>query len=397
MNILPFSVSEENAPDQVMVTNFLRQGKFSAVYECKIIKENDITTDGVIKISFDENYEVEMDVLFTINPKNSERFHTLIREGSYSKMGQRYFVYSPIGMNLGDYINMQRNFKMDPRDCLTILTEIMKGLTYLHKRGFVYKNVKPSGFCLDYDKDNPGIITRIYLWEFESCHRYNFESYKYYTDIDRMKNIYEKRKKLNINGSKYCSIREHNKDCEPHYGNDIESLYYLGVKMFEGTLPWSSILLSNSEVTIEKKKSLRNVDNSFYHRTPILYTSILRIIDKIFECEMNYKSMIINILNKTKLQLESNSLTILNKNEEEFYRSVLTHRKDYPLPKSEVTVRLNRTRSPSSHSLRSSNERSNKTRRQMLESSTRKKSLQVMFNKLFKKKTDKSKSFSKND
>uniref|UniRef100_A0A0N4ZMZ8 Protein kinase domain-containing protein n=1 Tax=Parastrongyloides trichosuri TaxID=131310 RepID=A0A0N4ZMZ8_PARTI len=386
MHVLPFSVTSENSSNPIIVTKFLKQGKFSAVYECE--RSKDVTPDCVIKFSFNESYDVEMDVLTTLQNLNvnMEKFHKLLYEGFYDKMDQHYFIYESVDMDLSDYINMQPNYKIDPREGLTIILELMKGISYLHECGFVYRNVRPSSFCLDYDRDNPEIINRVYIWELESCHRCSYVSYRYYVDLNQMKSIYDKRKRKNMNCAKYCAIREHAPDCEPKYSNDIESLYYMGVKMFEGTLPWSSIKNVEDNLIIEKKNLLRNPTIEFYRKTPILFTSIIGIIDKGFDTELDYNS-IIKRMEKNIVQFETQDILSFDHEEEQFYQGVLKYRNEIIIPECEPKVRLpvKKVKSPLKKMSKFSMEVSTSSNKNEQDTTQKKRSIKSIFKGLFRK------------
>uniref|UniRef100_A0A0K0E529 Protein kinase domain-containing protein n=1 Tax=Strongyloides stercoralis TaxID=6248 RepID=A0A0K0E529_STRER len=320
---IPFTIGnvfDKNISTPVVVSNLLTQGKFSAIWSCQ--KKWDTYS---LKICFEESYEVELDVIESIDYKCAygRRIVQMFYYGSSNCIEQNFFVYEMYYRNLSDYIGTKEFRRLGAIEGLYALLEYLGALEYLHNQGFVYRNVKPSSLCIG-SKDGTIFGKRLYLWELESCYRINYSSLKDQEYIKKMKIIYENRKQKSFNCIKYCSISEHT-NLEPKTINDIESWYYIGIKLFEGSLPWSSIASGEEKLIIDEKNNLSNVFSNFYCCTPIFFTSIIKLIKQNDEKTFSYVE-VYKILKKNMIQIDQNSLNVYSAEEKLFYNTVLFKR-----------------------------------------------------------------------
>ncbi|CEF68495.1 Protein kinase domain and Serine/threonine-/dual specificity protein kinase, catalytic domain and Protein kinase-like domain-containing protein [Strongyloides ratti] len=310
----------------VTVKKLLKQGKFSAIYQC----EKNFDTYS-LKVSFEESCDVELDVINNVDYKCAygRKIVQMFDVGFSNTLDQTFFVYEIFHRNLTDYINKKQSYRLGALEGLYTLTEYLSALEYLHNRGFVYRNVKPSSLCIE-NKDGTIFGKRLYLWELECCYRIDYSSLNDQKYINKMKNIYENRKEKLINCAKYCSIKEHTSPL-PKIINDIESWYYTGIKVFEGTLPWSSIKNNDEQLIINKKKELNDIFNNFFIHTPILFTTIMKLITQNNGNNFNYIETY-KILKRNMLQIDKNDISIMSDDEKLLYNSVLLKRKEILLP-----------------------------------------------------------------
>uniref|UniRef100_A0A0N5BA52 Protein kinase domain-containing protein n=1 Tax=Strongyloides papillosus TaxID=174720 RepID=A0A0N5BA52_STREA len=327
MTSLPFLIGKVKSADGlrsncVTVKEFLKQGKFSAVYLCEKSFDN-----YSLKICFKESYEVELDVLTNVDYRCAfgRRIVQMFDYGYSNHLDQNFFVYEIFNRSLSDYTSKKPSSRLSALEGLYVLFEYLGALEYLHNRGFVYRNVKPSSLCIE-SKNGPIFGKRLYLWELESCYRVDYSSLQDQEYIKKMKAIYENRKQKITNGIKYCAIQEHT-NSEPAIINDIESWYYIGIKIFEGTLPWSSIKNSEEKLIIDGKKNLNDVSNNFLRHTPVLFTSIFKLIEQSNENGFKYVEAY-QIIKKNIMQINKNDTNILSLEEKNFYESILSKRKE---------------------------------------------------------------------
>ncbi len=141
---------------------------------------------------------------------------------------------------------------------------LINTLKYIHKQGYVYRDMKPENIMIGYDK-------KVYLIDFGMCKPY----------IVNGKHI-KKTNIENIVGTvRYASINTHNGN--PHSRrDDLVSLIYVLISLLKGSLPWSKIdyndhiEMEKMKKNIDMKKFLSDVENSKYLIEFLEYVSKLR-------------------------------------------------------------------------------------------------------------------------
>jgi serine/threonine protein kinase len=202
-----------------------------------------------------------------------------------------YMVIDLLGESLQSIKNKTNVFSL--KTVLQIGINIVNLLNIIHDKSLVHRDIKPENFLLGLNK-NKDNGKRIYIIDFGFCKSY----------IKDNKHICEK-KTSNLIGSKtYASINSHN-FLELSRRDDLESLGYMLIYFYLGTLPWRDISELSNSSNNEKIKQLKEIiieDDS----VPLCLKNYLNYTRSLkFEEEPNYKL----IINNFKLELE-----LLNKN-----------------------------------------------------------------------------------
>ena len=195
-----------------------------------------------------------------------------------------YMVLNLLGESLQSIKNKNKSFSLTL--VLQIGIQIILLLKTIHDKGLVHRDIKPDNFL--FGLNNQKKI--IHIIDFGLC--------KSYINNDEHKPI----KKTNslIGSLTYASINSH--DCiELSRRDDLESLGYMLIYFYLGTLSWEDIsYLSKNENINEKIKSIKqNIleSNSF----PEVLVNYIKYVTKLeFEENPNYNL----IINNFKRELE---------------------------------------------------------------------------------------------
>jgi len=150
-----------------------------------------------------------------------------------------YMVIELLGKSLQEVKNKFGNFSLTL--VLQIGIIIVKLLRFIHDKGLVHRDLKPENFLLSLKKTD----NKIYIIDFGFCKSYLINN----------KHMSEKRSNNLIGSNTYASINAHNY-IELSRRDDLESLGYMLIYFYLGTLPWQTI--SNVENVNDKIKYLKN-------------------------------------------------------------------------------------------------------------------------------------------
>ena len=157
-------------------------------------------------------------------------------------------------------------------DVLHIGRELVKRLMYIHLKGLIHRDVKPANFMFNNDK------TKIYIIDFGFCKKYKDENGKHI-----MMNVDKKM----IGTPNYVSLNVHDGK-EPSRRDDLESIAYIMLYLFNGSLDWDK---QDMEIMREMKENL-----IYSSRCPTMMKSYIVYCRQLrFEEDPNYDK-ICNIL-----------------------------------------------------------------------------------------------------
>ena len=151
-----------------------------------------------------------------------------------------YMVIDLLGPSLQDLIETKN--KLCLKITLKIGIKIISIIKIIHDKGLVHRDIKPENFLFSLDN-----LNKLYLIDFGLCKKIIFENK--HNQIKKTSGI--------IGSKNYMSINSHN-HIELSRRDDLESLGYMLIYFYLGTLSWEDIsYLSKNENINEKIKSIK--------------------------------------------------------------------------------------------------------------------------------------------
>jgi serine/threonine protein kinase len=174
-----------------------------------------------------------------------------------------YLVINYYKYSLKDVMNKYgNNKKMSLQLTINIGTQIIKLLQYLHSKQLIHRDIKPENLLVDTDKNS----FKIYLIDYSFCKRYI---------KDDGKHIPQKNINSLIGNLIFMSINVHNY-IEPSRRDDIESVIYLLVCLYYGSLQWIKET-DPIKILLLKEELIHN--HSFLFYEVLLYIRSLEFSD----------------------------------------------------------------------------------------------------------------------
>jgi len=203
----------------------------------------------------------------------------------YGKDDTNYYMVINL---LGDSLEniKQLNGRISLKATLQIGINILSILKHIHSYGYVHRDIKPENLLFGLNKQN------IYIIDFGLCKKYMIND-----------NHIEMNTKKNLIGTpNYASINSHN-FFELSRRDDLESLSYILLYIFFGTLPWIDKYnyLSESERNICIRNDKKNIFLNEY--IPLVLLNFYKnVINLSFKETPNYEYYI-NIFTNEIIQL----------------------------------------------------------------------------------------------
>jgi serine/threonine protein kinase len=199
-----------------------------------------------------------------------------------------YMVINLLGESLQSLKEKHTIFSL--QHVLQIGIHIINLLNIIHDKGLVHRDIKPDNFLFSLHNENK----QIYIIDFGFCKSFMLND----------KHI-ELKKTNNLIGSKtYASINSHN-FLELSRRDDLESLGYMLIYFYLGTVSWNDISNLNSNDVNQSIKQLKiNIINDM--TLPKVLTNYMKYVKSLeFKDRPNYKF----ILNDFKKEMESISIS----------------------------------------------------------------------------------------
>jgi len=148
-------------------------------------------------------------------------------------INNNYMVIDLLGYSLADVVK-QRG-KLSLHCVLKLGIQMIDILQGIHEKGMIHRDIKPDNFLLDPVKE----FDQIYIIDFGLC--------KTYIQFDTNEHIEMKETKSFVGTPNFCSVNSHDlKDLSRR--DDLESLGYMLVYFYFGSLPWIERNVNKEEI-----------------------------------------------------------------------------------------------------------------------------------------------------
>uniref|UniRef100_A0A0N4ZUB2 Protein kinase domain-containing protein n=1 Tax=Parastrongyloides trichosuri TaxID=131310 RepID=A0A0N4ZUB2_PARTI len=273
--VFPMTITNTYNENKYTVTGIQRQGKFGGIF---VVTDKVSNETKSIKFGLSEHYQVEIDVLTTCAEllPDTDKICKFLDYGFIDSKNEPFILLENLSMHLGEYVKTFPHEKFDTTTGMNVLMECLKCIHFLHGIGFVHRNIKPSSFYIELNEDKS--IKRMYIADFEGAQRLDLDQAKIGNMNTLLKDLYTRRLKERTCGLKYCPLRQHTAST-PIPKDDLESWFYLGIDLLEGTLPWIKYNNNEEEKVVKAKQKMREPNNPFFKHTPIRFASLLPRID----------------------------------------------------------------------------------------------------------------------
>ena len=153
-------------------------------------------------------------------------------------INNNYMVIDLLGSSLADVIKQHGKRSLD---CfLKIGIQMIDILQGIHEKGMIHRDIKPDNFLLDPVKE----FDQIYIIDFGLC--------KTYRQFDTNESIEMKKTKSFVGTANFCSVNSHDLK-ELTRRDDLESVGYMLLYFYFGSLPWIDQRIINKEEMKEMK------------------------------------------------------------------------------------------------------------------------------------------------
>ena len=244
--------------------NEIGKGSFGTVY---------LSIDKISKKEFalkiinnDSKGNIELDIhnIFS-NSQNANLFAPSIIE-TFTSNRHIYIVMELMHMNLEEiYILNNRSFNKPT--IYKLFLDMINSLNLLHQLGFIHRDIKPQNFMIKLDENK---CCKLVLIDYGLSKKY----------IIQGKHI-EYKTELNFVGSlKFASLNAH-KLIEQSRRDDMESICYVIIYLFLGSLPWKICTNDINSIKINKIGTLiNNLDIDVSIKSYIRYVKSLKFSDE---------------------------------------------------------------------------------------------------------------------
>ena len=267
------------------------KGQFSSVFSSRnIINQNYVALKIQEKSKKIESLEKEAYYLFQL--KGGEGIPKIISFGYSGKY--EILIEQLLGKSLLDLFKGNNNKKSRLKDMIMVSIQLIERIQFIHSKYLLHLDIKPNNFLIG----NPD-SSLIYVIDFGFAKKYR---------SSRTGKHAQYSKKSYFNGNlKYSSVRTMN-GIEPSRRDDLESLGYMLIYLYNLKLPWNNLCANDQNDLAQKiyefKKDI-SLD-SLCQDTPKEIKEYMKYVKSLkFEEEPNYeylKNIFLKMLQKYENQ-----------------------------------------------------------------------------------------------
>ncbi|CAD5229462.1 unnamed protein product [Bursaphelenchus okinawaensis] len=182
---------------------------------------------------------IEKDVLVRLRGK---RHIPVVYASGKCDNGCPYVVMQFLSDNLDSLRSKRENRRFSLSTTVRATQQVLMGLEYLHREGFIHRDLKPGNTCIG--KLDPRTV---YIIDFGMCRRF------YYPDKGKWR---KPRSRCHFRGTyRYASLRTHQK-VETGPSDDLECWVYSFVEIGIKSLPWCNTSDYDSITFMKKDTSI---------------------------------------------------------------------------------------------------------------------------------------------
>jgi len=209
------------------ITQKLGNGSFGDIYHATNLKDNSEVAVKLEPLSSKQpQLEFEASLYQYLYKKNSTIYKGLPHVYQFTKEGEyNAMVLEMLGPSLEDLFE-QCNRRFSLKTILMIADQMLERIEFLHSRKFIHRDIKPTNFLVGLGRNQH----MIYLIDLGLAKRFM---------INNVHIPYEENKEL-MGTTRYVSINTH-LGIEQGRRDDLESICYVLVYFFRGSLPWQNI------------------------------------------------------------------------------------------------------------------------------------------------------------
>ncbi|CAD8119920.1 unnamed protein product [Paramecium sonneborni] len=229
------SQDNKSASQSYQFLDKLGEGSFGFIWKVKHILTGQIFACKLVKNTMKkERTLLQREIKILQLLKGKKGFTQLIASGQDHR--NTYFIMNLLGENLEQVRTKYGNF--DNTSILNIGQQMIQLLKELHNSNIIHRDIKPENFVVFQDK--------LYLIDFGLSKQY----------IQDGKHTEFKENKGMIGTARYASINSLRGN-EQSRRDDLESVGYLLIYLYLGTLPWNNIVAEDKSVKYYKIQRMK--------------------------------------------------------------------------------------------------------------------------------------------
>ena len=220
--------------NKYILTNKIGEGSFGNIFQGF---HKDHKNDVAIKIEKNKGLLKHEARIYNLLRNSSfiPRIRLYGRDGNYS-----YLVMDLLNVSLGKLLTLRKS-KFSYKTTLMIIINLLESIELIHKNNIVHRDIKPDNFMISQKPDDKNI----YFIDFGLSKIYRHKTHISYKEDKGM-----------VGTPRYASINTH-QGIEYSRRDDMESLGYLFIYFYRGSLPWQGLQIKNKKLKMNKIQQIK--------------------------------------------------------------------------------------------------------------------------------------------